>query len=205
MIRRKIPSFIIFIGVLVVLGTASLVLASGGGGEAAHEAAHHVDKSAALTDLLYRFINFALLVIILFFALKKANVGQLFSARREKIQKVLEELKAAKQEAEKRYREIEEKLKAFEKEKEKILEQFRAEGLAEKERIIAEAKERAKQMLEQAEFTIKREIEAAKGRVLHEVVELAALKAKEIISREIKDEDQERLVNEFIEKVERVH
>ena len=193
---------IMAIVLILGLGLVSAALASGGGGEAA---AHHANKSAALTDLLYRFINFALLVIILAFALKKANVGQLFASRREKIQKTLEELKAAKEAAERRYRELEEKLKAFEKEKEKILEQFRAEGAAEKERIIAEAKERAKQILEQAEFTIKREIEEAKNRARQEVVELAAIKAQEIISRQIKDDDQERLVNEFIEKVERLH
>jgi F-type H+-transporting ATPase subunit b len=36
-------------------------------------------------------------------------------------------------------------------------------------------------------------------------VEVAARKAQEIIEREIKDDDQDHLVNEFIERVEKLH
>ena len=63
---------------------SSVALAAGGGG---------ADRSGDLLDLLYRFINFALLVIILFIVLKKVPIKEYFSSRIEGIKKELEDLK----------------------------------------------------------------------------------------------------------------
>jgi F-type H+-transporting ATPase subunit b len=176
-----------------------LAFASGGG---EHGGAHDSGKTL---DLLYRFINFALLVIILVVVVKKAGLGRFFSERIEEIRKKFDDLKAEKDETESRYQELEKKLKEFEVKKQEILEQFKADGAAEKEKIIAEAKERAEQILNQADLTIEREIQAARDRLRQEVVEVAAQKAQEIIEKEIKDDDQDHLVNEFIERVEKLH
>jgi F-type H+-transporting ATPase subunit b len=166
---------------------------------------HSADRSADLRDLLYRFINFALLVIILIWALKKADIKGLFSKRIEDIRRKLDTLKKEKEEAEQRYQASEKKLKAFEKERTEILEQYKKDGEAEKERIIAEANLRVQQIIEQSEATIQQEIQSAKNRLKQDVVNLAAQKAQEIIAREMKDEDQERLVQDFIERVGKIH
>jgi F-type H+-transporting ATPase subunit b len=167
-----------------------------------HEGA---DRSGDLVDLLYRAINFALLAIILFWALKKVGIKDFFSARSEEIRQRLDDLKKGKEEAENRYQEMEKKLREFGDEKEEIIEQFKREGLAEKEKIIAEAKERVQQIIEQAELTIQQEMGAARDRLKEEVVGLATEKAQEIISKEITDKDQEQLVDEFIERVGKTH
>jgi len=184
------------LAVLFFLGFA--VASEGGGPGGAHE-------SGQLADLLYRSINFALLIVILFFAMRKAAVKDFFRGRREEIRKKFDDLRKGKEDAERRYRELERKLKEFEEKKAEILEQFKAEGLAEKERIIAEAKERAKQMLVQAELTIQREFQGAKNRLQAELVDIAAQKAQEIIVRKINEEDQDHLIHEFIERVEKLH
>lgn len=176
-----------------------LGFASEGGGHGG------TDESQRLWDLGARFLNFALLVIILFVVIRKTGVKDFFSARREEISKKFEDLKEEKDAAEGRYRELEEELKAFETKKKEIIQQFEAEGIAEKERIIAEAEERAKQILEQAGLTIQREIQAAKDRLTAEMVEAAAQRAQGIIEKEIKDSDQDQLVNAFIERVEKLH
>jgi len=163
------------------------------------------DRSGDLWDLFFRFINFALLVIILIWALKKVDIKNFFSARIEEIRQRLNDLKNGKKEAENRYRELESKLKEFEEERKGIIEQFKNEGLAEKEKIIAEARERVKQIIEQAELTIQQEIQSARDRLKQDVVDLAAQKAEEIISKGLTEEDQDRLVNEFIERVEKLH
>ncbi len=163
------------------------------------------DRSGDLWDLFFRFINFALLVIILIWALKKVDVKKFFSARIEEIRQRLNDLKKGKEEAENRYRELEGKLKEFEEERKGIIEQFKNEGLAEKEKIIAEARERVKQIIEQAELTIQQEIQSARDRLKQDVVDLAAQKAEEIISTGLTEEDQDRLVNEFIERVGKIH
>ena len=172
-------------------------------GAAAHGDGH--DDSGALLDLLARFINFALLVIILAVVLKKSNALGFFSDRVDEIKKRMERLQQEKDEAESKYREVQRKLTDFESEKADILAEARKDGEAEKAKIISEAERRVAQMLEQVESTVKQEVEDAKGRLREEVAELAAEKAREIISRELGEDDQDRLVNEFIERVGKVH
>ena len=163
------------------------------------------DRSGDLLDLLYRWINFALLVIILYVVLKRVPIKEYFSSRIEGIKKELAELKKQRETAEAKARDLESKLKAFEGERKEILEQYRADGLAEKERILAEAGERAKQILQQAEVSIQYEMQSAKEKLKQDVVALAAQRAEEIIAREMTDRDQDRLVDEFIEKLGKTH
>jgi len=173
--------------------------------EGTHGGEHGKDRSADLRDLLYRFINFALLIIILFVAIRKSGLKDSLAGRIDEIKQRLEDLRKEKEEAEGRYQDVEEKLKDFESKRKEIIEQFKNEGQAEKERIIAEANERAKQIVRQAELTIQQEMQSAKERLRREVMELAAGKAQEIITKEMTDEDQDRLVSEFIEKVGKIH
>lgn len=188
-----------------VLLSSSLIWGLGLAAEGEDNGGGHGQDNKRLWDLGYRFLNFALLVLILFVVIRKTAVKDFFSARREEIRKKFEDLKRERDAAEKRYRELEKELKAFEVKKQEIIAQFEAEGAAESEKIIAEAKARARQILEQTDLTIRREIQAAKDRLRMEMVEVAAQKAKEIIQKEIKDSDQDQLVEEFIERVEKLH
>ena len=213
--RGKIFLIIIFLTAfsLSLHGLAATVEAASTGGhgtearavESGQGEAHGADSSGDLKDLLYRFINFVVMVIILIWAMKKAGVKKLFAARIEEIKQKMEDLKKEKETAENKYHEIEKKLKAFEEEKKVIIDQYKKEGLAEKEKIIAEARERVKQIFEQAEFTIQQELQSAKDQLRQEVVDLAAQKAQEVIAREMSASDQDLLVNDFIERVGKLH
>lgn len=185
----------VFFSVIIV---CAIAIASEGAADGGHD-------SIRLQDLVYRCLNFALLIIVLFIVVKKTNIGGFFSARREDIKKNLDDLKRKKEEADARYRELEKKLREFEAKKKEIITQFEAEGAAEKEKIIAAAKERAGQIMAQTDLTIEREIEAARDRLMQAVVEAAAQKAQDIIVKEIKEKDQDQLVNEFIERVGKLH
>ncbi len=195
------------------MAIASGEVAHGGGKESVHESSSEgahggekgKDRSADLRDLLYRFINFALLVIILFVAIRKSGLKDSLAGRIDEIKQRLEDLRKEKEEAESRHQDIEKKLRDFEAKKKEIIEQFQNEGQAEKERIIAEANERAKQIVEQAELTIQQEMQSAKDRLKRDVMELAATQAQEIIAKEMTDEDQDRLVSEFIERVGKIN
>ena len=189
-----------------LVGVLSLILCTLSYGVALAAGGHGgPDRSGDLLDLLYRFINFALLIIILFWAVRKAGIKGFFTARSEEIRQKLDDLRRGKEYAEAKYQELEKRLREFEGNRQGIIEQFKAEGLAEKERIIAEAEERVKQILEQAELTIQREMESARDRLKQEVVSLAAQKSKEILAREMTDKDQDRLVEEFIERLGTIH
>jgi F-type H+-transporting ATPase subunit b len=193
--RKMSPAFIVVFSLLGLILLCGLGFASEGGGHG------DVHDNARLLDLGYRFLNFSLLVIILFVVIRKTAIKDFFSARREEIRKNFDSLKADRDSAEARYRELEEKLKEFEAKKKEIIDQFKEEGIEEKKRIIADAEERAKQILNQADLTIEREIRAAGERLKLEMVDVAARKAEEIIAKEIKDSDQDNLVDEFIERV----
>jgi F-type H+-transporting ATPase subunit b len=184
--------------VLFVLCTSAF--AAGGGGEQGG-----VHDGSKVLDLLYRVLNFAALVIILYIVIRKTAVKDFLSARRAEIEKRLADLKGDRESAERRYQELERKLKEFEEKKREIIEQFRADGAAEKEKIIADAKKRAEDILAQADLTIELQTQAARDRLRQEAVDTAAGKAQEMIAKEMKDSDQDRLVDEFIESVEKLH
>ena len=173
--------------------------------EDAHGEGHGADRTADLMDLLGRFMNFTVLVVVLVVVVKKFKVKDMLTARIDEIKQRLEDLKREKEETESKYQEAERKLREFEGEKQDILEQFRKEGEAERERIIAEAQQRSAQILKQAELTIQQEMQSAKKRLREGVVELAAQRAGEIMAKEMTDKDQDRLVNEFIKKVGDLH
>ncbi|MBN1831138.1 MAG: ATP synthase F0 subunit B [Deltaproteobacteria bacterium] len=173
--------------------------------EGAHGEGHIADRTADLIDLLSRFVNFTILLVVLVVVVKKFRVKDMLTARIDEIRQRLDDLKKEKEETESKYQEAERKLREFESEKQDIIEQYRKEGEAERDRIIAEAQKRSSQILKQAELTIQQEMQSAKKRMREGVVELAAQRAGEIMAKEMTEKDQDRLVNEFIKKVGDLH
>ncbi len=173
--------------------------------EGANGEGHGADRTADLMDLLGRFMNFTILVIVLVVVVKKFRVKDMLTARIDEIRQRLDDLRTEKEETESKYQEAERKLREFEGEKQDIIEQFKKEGEAEREKIIAEARQRSEQILKQAELTIQQEMQSAKKKLREGVVELAAQRAGEIMAKEMTDKDQDRLVNEFIKKVGDLH
>lgn len=192
--------FFVFCGTLIFLVLFCGFAAASGGGEAGG-----AEDGGRLLDLFYRGINFTLLVVILFVVIRKTPIKDFFSSRKEEIKKGLDDLKREKMETEARFRALDIELKAFEAKKKQIIDQFIAEGTAEKQKIIAYASDRAAQILAQADLTIAREIQAARDRLMQEVADVSADKAREIIAKEIIAGDQDHLVDEFIKKVEKLH
>ena len=173
--------------------------------QGAHGEGHGEDHTADLMNLLSRFVNFIVMMIVLVVVVKKFRVKDMLTTRIDEIKKRLDDLKREKEETENKYQEAERKLREFESEKQDIIEQFKKEGEAERERIIAEAQQRSAQILKQAELTIQQEMESAKKKLREGVVELAAQRAGEIMAKEMTDKDQDRLVNDFIKKVGGLH
>lgn len=192
--RVSLLLFLILVAGLVMSGIA---LASGGHDEGG--------GNASLIDLGKRFLNFALLVVILGLVLKKVGIKEYFTDRTKEISQKLEDLEREKETAENQFREAESKIREFEGKRQEIIEQFKADGAAEKEKIISEARERVKSIIAQAEVTIQQEIESARGRLKEEILGVASLKAQEIISKEMTEKDQDHLVNDFIERVGKIH
>ncbi len=170
-----------------------------------HGEGHSAESNGDLLDLLYRFICFAVLVIVLVIVFRKAKLLDYFSTRSGEIKKKFEDLKRDKDEAERKYREVEEQLKNFEAKRNDIIEQYRQEGVKEKDRIISEAKERVQQIIVQSEITIEQEIESARNQLKQDIIDIASQRAQDILVKEINEKDQENMVSEFVEKVGKVN
>jgi F-type H+-transporting ATPase subunit b len=151
-------------------------------------------------DLLWRTTNFAGLVFILVFFLKKPFSHGL-SSRRDGIKDQLDALESRKAEAERMYQEAEAKLARLDDEVNGIITEAVKQGETEKAKIIAEAERNAGDIKRQAEMAVAHELALAKTRLKSEIAEQAVLLAEELIRKNIQPADQSRLVELSLEKV----
>jgi len=175
--RSRLRSYIAATTIcLAIVGLAAVGFASEGGG-----GAHHPDTGAQLKDFAWRALDFAILVAILVWALKKANVKGLLADRRS------------------------DKLAKANKEIEEIQAAITREGEAEKARIIAEAKLAAEKIKEQAQQAAGHEVLKAKAELRKEAAKLAVQLAEQTLREKIRKDDQDRLVGEYLTKVVELH
>ncbi|MEN8136317.1 MAG: ATP synthase F0 subunit B [Thermodesulfobacteriota bacterium] len=176
---------------LAVLLCASLAHASGGeGGIPAHK----------WWDLLWRTLNFGGLLIILIVALKKPIANGLKGRRQEIIEK-FDDLEAQKTEAERIYQEYEAKLSKIDEEVQSIISGAVKQGEAEKVRIIEDANRAAGDIQRQAEMAIQHELTEAKLALRSEIAEQAVQMAEDLIKQNLKEADQSKMVEDYLEKV----
>ena len=149
----------------------------------------------------FRVLNFAVLVLALFFILRKP-VSTALSSRIDGIKKQLADLEAQKGVAEKKLAEYSDKLSELEKEAEHIVADYIKQGNEAKARILKEAEASAEKLQAQARRNIEHEFDQAKKQLQAEVLEKSLAKAEEIIKEKISADDQNRLVDEYLEKVE---
>ena len=157
-------------------------------------------KGWAETDW-FRVLNFVVLVAALFVILRKP-VSTALSSRIDGIKKQLADLEAQKEAAQKKLAEYGEKLSEMEKEAEHIVADYIKQGNEAKARILKEAEASAEKLQAQARRNIEHEFDQAKKQLQAEVLEKSLAKAEEIIKEKISADDQNRLVDEYLEKVE---
>jgi F-type H+-transporting ATPase subunit b len=182
-----------------------------GHGEAAHgepaqgEAAHGEDSHGgghgggwANTDT-FRVINFIVLAGGLFLILRKPAAAAL-AGRIEDIRRQLEDLEAKKLAAEKELVAYTERLATLKDEADKIVREQKALGERAREKILAEAERSAEKLKEQAKRHLEHEIKAARESLRADILAEAIAMGEDLIRKNITDEDQNRLANEFLEK-----
>ena len=182
---------------LMVLCFASLVYASGGG-------EGHGASASQWKDFAWKALNAAIIIGFLFWMLAPKIKG-FFSGRRQEIKESLETAAVQKTEAEKQYREYAEKIDKASQEIDGIFEMIKAQGVAEKEKIIADAKKVAEKMKEDAQARIEQELNKASGQSRSEAVALSVQMAEEILKRNITASDHETMVREYLDKVVNKH
>ncbi|KAF0220846.1 MAG: F-type H+-transporting ATPase subunit [Geobacteraceae bacterium] len=182
-----------------------VMLAAAGWAAEGGEGAHHVDTGKQLKDFGWRVLDFAVLVAIAVWALKKANVKGVLADRQAGIAKALKDAVEARESAERKYAEYSDKLAKANKEIDEIQAAIRQEGEAEKARIIAEAKVTAEKIREQAKLAAGQEVVKARAELREEAARLAVQLAEQTLKEKIRKDDQDRLVGEYLTKVVELH
>lgn len=187
----KKPLLAIATAALFILG-AGLALASEGGG-------HHVTPPNM--DLVFRLMNFGVMVVVLVALLRKP-IKSALAGRIEQIRTELQDLETQKGKAQAKLDEVSKRLADAQGERAAIVAEFQIQGEREAAKIVESAQALAARIKAQAQFTIEQETAAAKADLRREVAELSAALAEDLLKQKMGAEDQTRLVDEYLAKVQ---
>ncbi|BCL59388.1 hypothetical protein DGMP_00810 [Desulfomarina profundi] len=171
------------------------------GHETAGGEAHSSSLSAVkLKDLGWRVVNFiALLIILVKFGAKPIGSG--LAARQKQIKDEIEDLQKKRVDAEKSYNDFQAKLANVESEIDTVVERAVAQAEIEKKKIIEKAEQAADDIKRAAEMAIQNEITEARRLLKDEVAEQAAVMAEELIVKNLTDDDQVKIIEDYLAKV----
>jgi F-type H+-transporting ATPase subunit b len=149
---------------------------------------------------LFKLINFGVLVWILVRYGGKPFKNYLQN-RHKGIKEKIDEAERLLKEAEGLKREYEVRLSGLDQEIEAFKKATLEEVEREKEKVIAEAKEYAMKIKEQARLTYEYEAREAREKIREEIGRLVIERAEEIVRKSFTEEDHNRLVDDFIERL----
>ncbi|MBE0557575.1 MAG: ATP synthase F0 subunit B, partial [Proteobacteria bacterium] len=188
---RIITSF--FPGLIAVLFLLTAAHASGGGEAGSHEGPNW-------TNFFWRSVNFLALAGVCYWLMAK-KVREFFTGRRAAIRTALAEAVTARDTAQRQFEEYSAKLDKATGEIDQLGEMIKSQGLAEKARIIDDARKAAQKIKEDTQTRMEQEFNAAVQRLRVEAVRLSTEMAEELLRKHIRATDHEAMVKEYIEKV----
>jgi F-type H+-transporting ATPase subunit b len=151
-------------------------------------------------DFAIRMINMTILVGFLYWLLAK-KIKEFFVGRREGVNTALEQASIAKKEAEQKYNEYTEKLEKATQEIAAISEMIKAQGMAEKERILEDARKAAQKMKEDTQARVEQELTQAGNLLRAEAIKLSVEMAEELLKKNITAADHDAMVKDYMDKV----
>jgi F-type H+-transporting ATPase subunit b len=190
-IGRSLRIALLAVGTLAL--SQGLALAAGGGGEG--------DHGSEMKTFGWQAVNLVILVGVLVYVGRKPIVA-FFSERREQIQGDLAAAAQLLTDAEARNSELQRRLVDLESEVEEIREIARRRAEEESERILAEARKAAERIRSDATAAVDQELRRAQQELRDEAANLALDLAGDLLRDQISDTDRDRLIDEFIVRVE---
>jgi len=153
-------------------------------------------------DLLFSVLNLVLLLGVLAYFTRKP-LADFFAARRTAIQKELAAAAELRAEAEARYAKWQRRLLDLEGELAGIRQTARERAAAEREQILADATASAERIRRDASAAVEQELRRARTQLRQEAADLAVELASETLKRQVGPADQDRLLDEFVQTIER--
>lgn len=151
---------------------------------------------------VWKFFNLAIFVFALVFILtRKAKLGEVFKARRETIKQELARAQQERDAAIVKLKEVEERLGRLDIEIAAMKEQSKHEAAEERERIARSTETEITKLSEQATREIESAGKAAKKELRRFTAEQSVQLAEQYIRRDLKPEDDARLIASNIEEL----
>ena len=166
------------------------------------------EKDGATPGLLWRppgmqppfaatLLNYAVLFFILYrFGAKPISEG--LKKRKTTILRGMDEAAKMKGDAAARLEEYEDKLKHIDDEIERVKQEMREAGKRERERILAEAKDKQARMERDAKILIEQELKEARQQLHRETVQSAVESAESALKKQVQATDHQRLADEYL-------
>lgn len=150
-------------------------------------------------DMLTQLFFFIVLLILL----RKFAWGPLMGVMQEREEYVANEIEAAEKsraEAEKSSQEAAAQLKQTKQEAQKIIEDAKSAGVKQEQDIVESSRNEADRIKKSAQEEIENEKEKALQALQDKVASLSVLIASKVIEKEISEQDQEKLIDEYIKE-----
>ena len=180
-----------------------LFLALGGVALAASGGEHH-DAGVPTRTVIFQLINLSLFVGVLVFFIRKP-IRDYFSTRSLTYRDAAEKAERAIKQAELQKVEMAEQLSQLSSSADASLGKAKEEAEELKRQIIQEAENLTLTLRQEAERTVKYEIERAKAALRDEMLEQAIHVAQTRLDGKMAEPDQRRLQTEFVEKIQVVN
>jgi F-type H+-transporting ATPase subunit b len=161
----------------------------------------HEEGTGILKELIYQALNLALLLGVLIYFGRKP-ISEFFSTRRSGIQSELSEAADLLTQAELRNSELQRRLVDLGSEVEGIREEAGRRAEEEADRILADARTTAERIRRDAQAAVAQELRRAQSELREEAADLALELAARKLNEQVGEADRERLVDEFILRVE---
>lgn len=153
---------------------------------------------------IWKIVNFLILMALLW-KLLADRIKVFFGDRRSEIARLIEEADNAKVNAEQAYAENKTKLDMVDKDIREIRDAIMGELEGEKARIIEEGKAAAERIVAQAKWSAEQEVLKAKNDLRNQVIDMAGDMAAGLVTNTMTPDDQERLIEEYLDKVGKEH
>jgi F-type H+-transporting ATPase subunit b len=148
----------------------------------------------------WRVLNLLIFVLALYFFLRRP-IGEVFRTRREAIKRELAQARQERDAALAKLQEVEARLARLDQEVAEARAEAEREAAEERERIRRNAEEEARRLRDQAEREIEAAAKAARARLREFAAEQSVRLAEEMIRREMRPEDEARLISRYVEEL----
>jgi F-type H+-transporting ATPase subunit b len=178
---------------MVLAAAAVFAAEEGHGGQVAEE-------YTFMADWLPRLVNFAIIVGLLVYFLRKP-VRDMFRNRSAEIAKAMQESKDARERAVAALTDMEKKMREMEAETRTLIAEAQARGEKDRQALVEEGKKIARDIQEQIKTGTDIEVQKAKAELAAEAAVLAVDLAEGKIKGTITKQDHERIVKDYISSV----